>query len=77
VVKDLFTDSFVTRWLFDVEILARYKQQHGRERALTRIYEYPLLAWEDVNGSKLKITDFLKAPFELLKIRRKYLRHNR
>lgn len=77
VVKDLFTDSFVTRWLFDVEILARYKQQHGRERALTLIYEYPLLAWEDVNGSKLKITDFLKAPFELLKIRRKYLRHNR
>lgn len=76
IVNNLFSEPFVTRWLFDVEFLARYKKQYGRERALTCIYEYPLLAWEDVNGSKLKPKDFLKAPFELLKIKRKYLRKN-
>jgi len=76
IVNDLFSEPFVTRWLFDVEFLARYKKLHGREHALTHIYEYPLLAWEDVNGSKLKLKDFLKAPFELLRIRRKYLRKN-
>lgn len=74
IVEQLFDEHFITRWLFDVELLARYKRLYGREQATSRIYEYPLLAWEDVGGSKLKIKDFLKAPVELLKIRRKYLK---
>lgn len=72
VVETLFSESFITRWLFDVEILARYKQQFGEERAVNRIYEFPLFQWQDIDGSQLKSRDFFKAPVELLKIRRKY-----
>ncbi len=72
VVRALFNEPFITRWLFDVEILARYTQHYGAERAVNKIYEYPLFQWQDVDGSQLKSRDFVKAPVELLKIRRKY-----
>ncbi len=72
VVEAIFPEQFITRWLFDVELLARYKKQYGKESAIEKIYEYPLYKWEDVDGSQLKSRDFFKAPLELLKIRRKY-----
>lgn len=72
VVENLFSEKFITRWLFDVELLARYKKQYGVERAIEKIYEFPLFQWEDIDGSQLKSRDFFKAPVELLKIRRKY-----
>ena len=72
IVEPLFKDAFITRWLFDVEILARYVKEYGTEQSVTHIYEYPLYQWEDVDGSRLKSRDFFKAPLELLKIRHKY-----
>jgi len=73
LIPDLFQEKFTTHWLFDVEILARYITLFGRESAIKKIYEYPLLQWEDIGGSQLKTKDFIKAPFELWKIKRKYL----
>jgi len=73
VVEAIFPDTFTTRWLFDVELLARYEQHFSREQAVEKIYEYPLFQWEDIDGSQLKSRDFFKAPIELLKIRRRYL----
>lgn len=72
VVRDIFPEQFITRWLFDVEILARYKKRYGEEHAIEKIYEFPLFQWIDVDGSQLKSRDFFKAPMELLKIRRHY-----
>lgn len=72
LVNDLFSEPFITRWLFDVEILARYNSRFGKERAVEHIYEYPLYQWQDVDGSQLKSRDFFKAPVELLKIHRRY-----
>ena len=74
VVPTLFGEKFITRWLFDVELLARYCRQYGNDKARTKIYEYPLYQWIDVAGSRLKGRDFLKAPLELLRIWRKYRR---
>jgi glycosyltransferase involved in cell wall biosynthesis len=73
VVEPLFKDNFITKWLFDVEILARYINIFGREKAMEKIYEYPLYQWEDIGGSQLKVRDFFKAPVELWKIKRRYL----
>lgn len=73
IVEPLFRDTFITRWLFDVELMARYVTIYDRERAKEKIYEYPLLQWIDVTGSQLKARDFIKAPMEMLKIKRRYL----
>lgn len=72
IVKQLFTEKFITKWLFDVEILARYITIFGREKAIEKIYEFPLFQWEDVGGSQLKTKDFFNAPKELWKIKKKY-----
>lgn len=72
VVKAIFPEQFITRWLFDVELLARYKKVYGKERAISKIYEFPLFQWQDIDGSQLKSRDFFKAPVELMKIKRKY-----
>lgn len=74
VVTALFSEKFITRWLFDVEILARYIVAYGRTAATNEIYEHPVFAWEEVGGSRLKFHDFFKAPMEMLKIKRKYLK---
>lgn len=72
----LFAEPFLTRWVFDVEILARWilcqpdaADRRGLEQ---RVYEVPLERWTDVKGSRLKPADFLKAPAELLLIWHRY-----
>ena len=76
VVEAILQEHFITRWLFEVELLARYKQRYGVEQAIQKIYEYPLFQWEDVDGSQLKSRDFFKAPLELMKIRKRYKNKN-
>jgi dolichyl-phosphate beta-glucosyltransferase len=68
-------EPFHSRWIFDVEILARYLQFHGgNARELEpEIYEYPLPVWTDVAGSKVKSGDFLRAFGELAVIYRRHL----
>jgi len=61
-------DPFMSRWLFDVELIARLRDAVGAER----LREVPLVVWEDPGGSSLRWTDFLKAPLELWRIRRRY-----
>ncbi len=71
----LFADRFLTRWVFDVEILARYIRKTGSaDVAATRIYEYPLEEWEDVAGSKVKGGDFFVALRDIARIYWNYLR---
>lgn len=72
VVPVLFKDPFTTRWLFDVEVLARFANEFGKDAATRKIYEYPLLEWVDVGGTQLKFRDFFKAPYELWQIKKRY-----
>lgn len=73
-IRPLFGQPFLSRWLFDVEIIARFVQQRGRDAAATAIYELPIHAWHDVKGSKVKSTDFIRALKDLWKIHRAYNR---
>jgi dolichyl-phosphate beta-glucosyltransferase len=71
-----FSQPFDSRWIFDVELLARLIRMR-RETASTLhdcVYEYPLDFWEDIAGSKLKRGDFFKAVAELSTIWWRYLR---
>ena len=61
---------FLTRWVFDVELLARLARL-ARATALPverRVYEVPLLRWTDVPGSKVRPWDFLRSGLELVRI---------
>jgi glycosyltransferase involved in cell wall biosynthesis len=68
----IFENSFFTTWLFDIELLARYRNCFGRQNVLKDVYEYPVSSWIEKGDSKLKLIHILKVPFELLKIHRKY-----
>ncbi len=72
--RRIFADPFISKWVFDVEIIARYLvAQCNDPKKLERIiYEYPLESWMDVAGSKLKPTDFLTALWDVARIRNRY-----
>ena len=73
---ELVAEPFGSRWVFDVELLARYIRRLGSaEAAAGHIYEYPLQAWEDVSGSKVKPYDFIVAFRDVLWIYWKYMRN--
>jgi glycosyltransferase involved in cell wall biosynthesis len=74
----LFQEPFQSRWIFDVEILARLiHARRGKKLPQPEqvIYELPLLEWRDVPGSKLKFTDFIRAGWELWRICHCYFRN--
>jgi glycosyltransferase involved in cell wall biosynthesis len=68
----LFDEPFSTRWLFDVEILARLRNRLGRSRALETVIEVPLDEWYETGGSKIGARDMIRVPLEMLEIRRRY-----
>jgi glycosyltransferase involved in cell wall biosynthesis len=64
-----FAAPFLTRWLFDVELLARMTMTVSPPVAMR---EVPLEVWHARGGSRLRWRDFLIAPVELWRIRRHY-----
>jgi len=71
-LRNVFARPFISRWIFDVEIIARYVQLLGRDTAAASIYELPVMRWHDVTGSKVKSYDFLRALNDLRRIKRAY-----
>jgi dolichyl-phosphate beta-glucosyltransferase len=71
-IGSIFDEPFSSRWIFDVEILLRYLARVELDSdeisagLISQIYELPLDQWHDIEGSKVKPTDFLKALYELL-----------
>ena len=67
-LRRVLGESFRSRWIFDVELLARYValpvDDGGPPRA-SRIYELTVPAWHDVPGSKLNPLDFVRSIGEL------------
>jgi hypothetical protein len=73
--RQVFATPFIARWVFDVEILARFLNLYaGNARRLAdAIYEYPLEVWTDVAGSKLASVDCVAAARDLARIKLAYL----
>ena len=72
----ILASPFQSRWIFDVEIIARFIALHNKDAsfAARAIYEKPLPRWDDVAGSKVGPLDFFVAIYELMKIRRTFRR---
>lgn len=62
LLRELFGQPFRSRWIFDVELIARYLSTGGRAEGL---YELPVPRWTDVGESKVKPSDFVRAVGEL------------
>lgn len=70
-LREVISRPFVSRWVFDVEMLARLSKIRSRDSArpaVESVFEFPLQQWYDVGGSKVRSGDFLKAAFELFRI---------
>ena len=63
----LFSKSFMSRWLFDVELFIRMKALY-QEDTLEKLTEVPLNSWEEVEGSKITLRESLKFPIQLAEI---------
>lgn len=72
-VRRVFDEPFTSRWIFDVELLARFiqrKRAAGVTNVEALLYELPLPEWHDQKGSKLRTADFGRALLDLWRIRR-------
>jgi len=71
---EVFETPFLSRWVFDVEIIARYKTRMGkRGRSIVpAIYERPLHQWRDIGASKVHAGDAAQAYVDLAKIFLRY-----
>lgn len=69
-VAALFAEPFASRWIFDVEIVARLaRARRGRSpSAREMIYELPLDEWRDVGESKIGPLDYPRAALQLARI---------
>lgn len=67
--RQLFAAKFGSRWVFDVELLARYQHAGGPRDG---IFELPVRRWHDVGESHVKPIDFLRAIGEMAQIYRAY-----
>ncbi|WP_136513212.1 glycosyltransferase [Geomonas edaphica] len=66
ILRSVLSAPFKVRWIFDVELLARFPllmEVSGVTRS-QRWVEHPLLEWTDVKGSKLELSDYFRAVAE-------------
>lgn len=68
--KVVMNNPFISRWLFDVEILKRIQLNIGKLKNTT--IEEPLKTWEDKGKSSVKWTYGFKVWYDLIIIKLKY-----
>ncbi len=72
LAAQLFSERFISKWLFDVELFKRMLAIYGKETALEKMIEIPLKKWIDKGDSKVKLTYFFKLWIDLIKINNAY-----
>ncbi len=70
LIDEAFGDLFVSRWIFDIEVLLRLRGRH--------LVEYPLRTWIDVAGGKARVVPLMiPTLIDLCRIWRRYRRFGR
>jgi dolichyl-phosphate beta-glucosyltransferase len=73
-LREVLRTPFRSRWIFDVELIARFLDQMPAAAGDTvddLLYELPLVEWEDVGSSRVRARDFARAAIDLLVIHRR------
>ena len=68
LIPMIYTRTFFSRWLFDVEILLRLKKKLGVQGFRKAFMEKPLKEWIHMDGSKITLKDSIMIPKNLLEI---------
>lgn len=66
LAESVFEKPFISRWLFDVEMLLRIKRQRPDYTRI--IKEIPLNTWIEQGDSKIRFSHLLQMPVQLCKI---------
>lgn len=72
LAESVFAEPFLSRWCFDVEILARVFRRVAASDAAGVVLEVPLERWQDEPGSKVTLRHAVRMFVDLLVIRRRY-----
>ncbi|MGD8826535.1 MAG: glycosyltransferase [Myxococcales bacterium] len=72
LIEPLFSEPFLSRWLFDLELLLRLRELVGVEAFEASVLEVPLSRWVDRGSSRIRARDVLAVPPVLFRIRRHY-----
>jgi dolichyl-phosphate beta-glucosyltransferase len=72
VASGLFKERFLSKWLFDVEILARHKKASGETAFRTTVIETPVSRWTEKKESKLRYSHILRILLDLYRINNYY-----
>ena len=67
-VQDIFSEKFISRWLFDVEVIARIQQKYSNNSIHSRILEVPVNCWKDISGSKMLFRHMFYSLIDLVRI---------
>ncbi|WP_372794478.1 glycosyltransferase [Lutibacter sp.] len=70
--EKIFTEKFISKWLFDVELFHRIIKIYGEEKMCKIAKEIPLKSWIDYDDSKVKMTYFFKLWLDLYRIKKHY-----
>lgn len=57
-------NPFSAGWLFDVELFLRISDPDKKKR--NKFFEYPVIEWTEIPGSKIKSSDVIKSGFKML-----------
>ena len=68
----LFKKAFISKWLFDIELLMRMRNKYGKNNMLNKFKEVSLQKWTEVEGSKITLKDAVQFPIQLMKIALNY-----
>lgn len=78
-IAQVFAAPFRSRWIFDVEVIARYlllPDEPGAAPRRSRIYELAVPVWHHSAASKLRWYDFWRAMLDLVGIWRRRVAHS-
>jgi len=68
IAEKIFGQPFLSRWLFDIELIARANKIFH----FNIFIEIPLNEWKEVGDTKIRLIDMFKLPLDLLRIIRYY-----
>ncbi|MGD8317091.1 MAG: glycosyltransferase [Myxococcales bacterium] len=72
LIDPLFAQPFLTRWLFDLELLLRLRALLGDRGFADCVIEIPLNRWIDQGSSRIRLRDLFAVPYGLMRIRAHY-----